>query len=139
MRYAKKYNDSEKKSTLSIILRQLRLNAGFTQQNVADALNINRSTYTYYETGKTTPDIQTLKRLSRIFDVTIDTFLEEQPIAVFSDYVGKRPKKKIFNNPTSVSELSSDEKSIIAILRAKADEEETKKLIEALKDKTEEE
>ena len=34
-------------------LRSLRLSMGLTQMQVAEALNIDRSTYTYYETGKT--------------------------------------------------------------------------------------
>ena len=43
-------------------LRKLRLKAGYSQKNVADLLNVSRSTYTYYETGKTSPDPFTLNR-----------------------------------------------------------------------------
>ena len=49
-------------SFLAERLRQARLQAGYSQQNIADALNVNRATYTYYETGKTSPDPVTLKR-----------------------------------------------------------------------------
>lgn len=100
------------------ILRKLRLGAGFTQQNLADALNINRSTYTYYETGKTSPDIHTLKVLSRIFDVPIDMFLEEEMSRNLADGAGRRPKKTVHDNPKKIAELSSLEKSLIAVLRA---------------------
>lgn len=102
---------------LSDTLRRLRLEAGYTQQNVADALNINRSTYSYYETGKTTPDIQTLKALSRIFSVKPEIFLEDETPRTFSDSIGQRPKKKIFDNPDTIGQLSSKEKSIISMLR----------------------
>ena len=54
-------------SFLAARLRQARLQAGYSQQNIADALNVNRATYTYYETGKTSPDPITLGRIARIF------------------------------------------------------------------------
>lgn len=82
---------------LARTLRKLRVNAGFTQQNMADALNINRSTYTYYETGKTEPDIRSLQILSKVLKVDIDIFLEDEHTAVdfFQDSMRRRPKKKV--------------------------------------------
>ena len=62
-------------------LRQARLQAGYSQQNIADALNVNRATYTYYETGKTTPDPVTLGRIARICGAPIEFFFEEEPVA----------------------------------------------------------
>lgn len=38
-------------------LRELRIKSGYTQSQIAKILNIDRSTYSYYEIGKTTPDI----------------------------------------------------------------------------------
>ena len=49
---------------LGNLLKIYRKNSLLTQQQVADALNINRTTYTYYETGKTEPSIDTLSRFS---------------------------------------------------------------------------
>ena len=40
------------------VLRKLRTDRGLTQQAVAEALNVNRSTYSFHETGKTQPDLQ---------------------------------------------------------------------------------
>lgn len=39
---------------------------------VAKMLNIDRSTYAYYETGKTKPDVDTLLKLCVVYDVTLD-------------------------------------------------------------------
>ena len=103
---------------LAKTLRRLRVTAGYTQQNIADILNINRSTYTYYETGKTMPDIHTLKILSNVLNVPIDIFLEEDPgAAIIADADHRRPKKTIHENPQKVGELSSEEKTLIALLR----------------------
>lgn len=63
---------------LSLTLKKLRENSGYTQQQVADALNIDRSTYAYYETGKTTPDINTIIKLSKIFNVPYTEIFENE-------------------------------------------------------------
>ena len=60
------------KSLINAKLRELRVKSGYTQHQIADILNIDRSTYTYYETGKTSPDITVLAKLSKIFNVSID-------------------------------------------------------------------
>lgn len=120
------------RTSLANTLRRLRLNAGYTQQNLADALNINRSTYTYYETGKTTPDIHTLKTLAKILGVPVQTFLDEENITSLSDVTGRRPKRIIEKNPTKIGELSSKEKSLIALLRS-TDKKNIEKLMDEMK------
>ena len=56
-------------------LRQLRLKKGYTQEQVAKALGINRTTYTKYETGVTQPSLEQLKKLSELFEVDYNTLL----------------------------------------------------------------
>lgn len=46
-----------------------------TQQQVADKLNIDRSTYSYYETGRSAPTLETLNALARLFRVTVDDLI----------------------------------------------------------------
>lgn len=53
-------------------LRTLRKEAHLTQQQVADALSLHRTTYTKYETGVVAPDREALLQLSRLFGVTVD-------------------------------------------------------------------
>ena len=43
-----------------------------SQGDVAKLLNIDRSTYTNYELGKTEPSLEVLKKLSGIFGVSVD-------------------------------------------------------------------
>ena len=54
---------------------ELRRACGLTQQAVADRLQIHRTTYTKYETGRATPDQQGLVRLAEIFGVSVDCLL----------------------------------------------------------------
>lgn len=56
-------------------LRHLRKECMLTQKQVADMLKIDRSAYTYYETGKSQPSIENLLKLSKIFCVTVDSLL----------------------------------------------------------------
>lgn len=61
-----------------LALRKLRENNGCTQQQIADALGVNRSTYAYYESGKTTPDIDTIIKLAKIFNIDYIDLLETE-------------------------------------------------------------
>ena len=45
------------------------------QAQLAELLNIDRSTYAKYETGMTQPSIKTIKSISKILDVSIDSLL----------------------------------------------------------------
>lgn len=53
-------------------LKSLRKSMGFTQQQVADKLNISRVNYTRYETNASNPDFQTLVALADFYDVSLD-------------------------------------------------------------------
>lgn len=56
-------------------LRLLRDYREMTQQQVANFLNVDRSTYSYYENGKTEPSITVLMRMAELFSVTLDSLL----------------------------------------------------------------
>lgn len=57
---------------ISEALKKIRKQYKMTQEDVANFLGISRSGYTYYETGKSMPSIEVLKKLSAIYDTTID-------------------------------------------------------------------
>lgn len=61
---------------ISYWLKYYRHECGLTQQQVADRLKIERSTYTYYETGKTKPDINTLIKIAKVFNINYTQLLE---------------------------------------------------------------
>lgn len=63
-------------SKFSLVLRQCRENSGLTQKQVADALNVERSTYAYYETGTTHPSGSMIIKLSNIFNVNYSVFMD---------------------------------------------------------------
>lgn len=53
-------------------LKRLREDRKLSQQQLADRLNINRSTYARYELGQTQPDYETLQRLADFYEVSVD-------------------------------------------------------------------
>ena len=56
-------------------LKTARNNAKLTQVDVAAYLNIIRQTYSAYETGRSTPNPETLNMLSKLYDVSTDWLL----------------------------------------------------------------
>ena len=66
--------------TVILLTKQLRHLRGYnavTQREIADALCIDRSTYAYYELGRTRPKIATLQALSSLYGVKIDDLLNK--------------------------------------------------------------
>jgi len=52
------------------IIKKLRRERGLTQQKVADSLHIDRSTYAYYESGRTRVNIDVIVKLAHFYKVS---------------------------------------------------------------------
>ena len=53
-------------------IRQLRIHSGYTQEKIAQELNIDRSLLSYVESGKKGCSVDLLVQLSSVFRVSID-------------------------------------------------------------------
>lgn len=95
---------------------ELRRACGLTQQAVADRLQIHRTTYTKYETGRATPDQQGLVRLAEIFGVSVDCLLGHCSDNSLADTAGE-----------TVS-LSAEEQALVQLFR-RLNEEQRKELL----------
>lgn len=58
-------------------LRELRTQRSWRQREVAEKVFVERTSYVNYETGRTRPELDTLVRLARLFEVTVDYLLGE--------------------------------------------------------------
>lgn len=56
-------------------LKLLRKKHGYTQVSLAEILGVSKGTVAMWETGKRTPDFETLIKLSDLFDVRTDYIL----------------------------------------------------------------
>ena len=57
------------------IIYELRTKKGLSQENLAEKIFVTRQAVSRWETGETIPNIDTLKLLSKLFDVSINTLL----------------------------------------------------------------
>lgn len=56
-------------------LKSLRQESGFTQQEVADKIGINRGSYSNWENGKREPTLENVVKLAKLFKTTTDFLL----------------------------------------------------------------
>lgn len=61
-------------NTKDVIL-ELRTKKGLSQDELAEKVYVTRQAVSRWETGETVPNTETLKLLSRFFDVSINTLL----------------------------------------------------------------
>ncbi|MDE6661656.1 MAG: helix-turn-helix domain-containing protein, partial [Anaeroplasmataceae bacterium] len=59
-------------------IKRFRLAKGWTQEELAEKLNVTRQTISKWEQGINEPDIDTLKKLSEVFDVSIDELIGDK-------------------------------------------------------------
>ena len=62
------------------IIRNLRKERGFTQQQVADYLNLDRSTYAYYESGRSKVSIAIVVKLAHFYQIRYAALLGPEPV-----------------------------------------------------------
>jgi len=121
-------------------LKQLRREMDLTQEELAKQINKSRSTVAGYEAERKEPDYDTLRRISKIFNVSIDYLLgrtdirnpadeiadavkEEPELADFWSMLRQREDLKILFKQTK--KLNPKEiQQIIRIIKAIEDEEE---------------
>lgn len=97
-------------------MRLLRKANGLTQTQVAEILNIHRTTYTAYETNKNTPDILLLQAFAAIFGVSVDFVLhiDTRKMEILCDDVEEYETE---SRDTLFSTLTPDEQKLVAEYR----------------------
>lgn len=96
-------------SVFATRLRELRKKAGLRQEDMARLLLIHRTAYTKYETDRATPDQDGLRKLSNLFQVSVDYLLgNDKPI-------NQATHLPLHDKP--VVDLSIQEQSLIVAFR----------------------
>lgn len=95
-------------------LRYARKQCGYTQQQVADYLEVNRSSYTYYEVGENSLPIEMLPSLCKLFGVSADWLLHDDPVL---SSVDTQLTNWEGNGLPGLAKLSSEERSLLLLLR----------------------
>ena len=86
---------------ISMNLKRLRKEHQYTQENVAEKINVSRQSIAKWENGESTPDIDTLIKLSKLYNVTLDNLVNHSED---KSGIGIPPKGKYFFGSVSVGE-----------------------------------
>lgn len=69
------YDKASNNLLLARNLKKCRKKCALSQQQVADAIKVERSSYTCYEIGKSIPTIPTVIKLSKVFGISLDELI----------------------------------------------------------------
>jgi transcriptional regulator with XRE-family HTH domain len=98
-------------------LYQLRKQKGFSQEELANRLNVSRQTISKWEIGDSTPDLEKLVAISDLFDVSLDSLVkgkEEEPQR--ADEPRKSELVSVLNEKVLTSENKVKAKNILKII-----------------------
>ena len=59
-------------------IRQLRISATMTQKELADKLGVSQNAIYNWENGKREPNVETLEKIAKLFNITISQLLEQE-------------------------------------------------------------
>ncbi|MDR1627984.1 MAG: helix-turn-helix transcriptional regulator [Oscillospiraceae bacterium] len=120
-------------------IRKYRKERGYTQKWLADLLNIDRSTYAYYESGRIKPDIHSIMKLCKIFNINYEDILESETDAQNNLYDSNfSHSSQSGGNATYMYNLTKKEQEIILyyrLLSAEKKEEIRNEIIKKHKNK----
>lgn len=106
----------ENRSAFAQRLIALRKKAGMRQQDVADLMQIDRTTYTKYETDVTTPDPAGLLRLATVFGMSVDYLVGREPLE-------DMPREGVLQDSSAPLQLDAQEQQLIVLFRQLSTEE----------------
>jgi len=85
-------------------LKQLRLSKGITQQEISYILEIDQSTYAHYESGRRTPDLDKLRRLSAYYNL-VDELLDVNSTTSIPLYGKNYRFKPLYDSPIDLARI----------------------------------
>lgn len=72
-------------------LKLLRKQKGLSQAETAELLGITQSAYSRYESGQRQPDLDILKKIAKIYNVSVDDLLTQPPEEPFGRQIVEQP------------------------------------------------
>lgn len=69
----------QQKAAILQKIKDLRKKNNYSQQDVAELLNMNQNTYSDFESGKTKLDIERLYQIAALYKIQLSVLLNESP------------------------------------------------------------
>ena len=76
-------------------LQELRKQKGLTQEEVADLLYVSRTAISKWESGRGYPNIESLKRIAKVFSVTVDELLSNGELLSIAEQDNKQKQNSL--------------------------------------------
>lgn len=110
-------------------LKELRIDAGLKQSELAKKLDISPSTIGMYEQGRRSADQETLLKISDFFNVSTDYLLGKSNEREINEFIEKLDSPKDIKNMLKIfTELSEEAQDrMLSIAKVFLEEEKSKK------------
>lgn len=96
-------------------LYQLRKQKGFSQEELANRLNVSRQTVSKWEVGDSTPDMEKLVAMSDLFDVSLDKLVLGKEEASVTPITQKSEITQILSEKVLTQDNKKKAKSVFKI------------------------
>lgn len=114
----------QKRMTLSEKLKYLRSRACMTQDDIAEVLKMNRTSFSKYENGASTPPLAVLRKLAKIYSVPLEYLIhDEQPFYVLNESTAEDVEREKNLTVFDFAQLTAEERLLIMKLRLITDEQ----------------
>ena len=95
---------------------QLRKQKGFSQEELANRLNVSRQTVSKWEVGDSTPDMEKLVAMSDLFDVSLDLLVMGKESEAQAQIPQKSEFAKVLDEKVLTQKNKKKAKSILKIV-----------------------
>lgn len=98
-------------------IKELRKKAVFSQEDLANKLNLSRASIVNIENGRQHPSLHLLIDLTRILNVSLDTFLNEELLKEFNNKNKLSQIKKQISKASDEFDSTFDSEKILAFIK----------------------
>ena len=74
-------------------IAKLRKIKGFSQEEFANKLDVSRQAVFKWESGENTPDLEKIKKIAKLFNISLDVLLDDEKDISYSDEIKKTASK----------------------------------------------
>ena len=110
-------------------IQKYRIKSGYTQENLAEAVDLSTSYVSEIETGKKRPSMKTLEKIAAVLGVPLVALMDDGPDAEQKkDGFVRGPFISYMDSPSALAEVSGITKEIFSVVTELPVEEKIKVL-----------
>ncbi len=114
-------------------LKDLRKSFGITQDEIAQLLNMSRTSFSKYENGAANPPLAVLRKLAKLYNVQIEYLIHDDKTTLTLNEADTDTEPDPDNLVFYFSQLTDEERQLILKLRL-MDEEKKKSFLKQVND-----